>query len=464
MPASIPDAVVAVALSVESCFARYIVAWKHVFVFALFPASNRSRLIDNMSGSFLRLHPIDGFKRCSNGVEFLRTGCTERPSIDCFLPSPGGAQQGLIALGKNSRTMIADPTLPRVAAHVIVERVEQGSVTASLPAAPMVRPSAAPSMYSSLEQQLKRKSPPHLMKLRLRLPKYDKGFVMINHQMVRSDNPVVNEGDILSLQSLSYSYDYVVLIHPMSDANIANVLPDAFFDEPLATISPPQSQLPVPESAPAMADATPKDPAAVTATASNDIVLRMAQDEFTCAICLEYQVQSTTLVPCGHSFCHSCIWNPTSSKVKLKSCSVCNSHIYTIVPNRTIDNCLNALTQPDSSSSSLEQSLLPEDDVAYFKERLAATALSNVDRKCQLTHHRTAKRQRPTSSRTSHHSRRIDYNDPASFPLAMIVPNQAAILGIVRSVATPSHTAPAGGDASQVPRHGATPTDAIVID
>jgi Zinc finger, C3HC4 type (RING finger) len=419
-----------------------------------------------MSASFLRLHPIDGFKRCSNGVEFLRAGCTERPSIDCFLPSPEGAQGFGINLGKTSRTMIADPTLPRVAAHVIVERVESDSRTALAPlsVSSIVRPPVAPSasLYTSLDQQLKRKSPPHLMKLRLRLPKYDKGFVMINHQMVRTDNPVVNEGDILSLQSLSYSYDYVVLVHPISDATISNELPDFFFDEALNTISPPQSQLPLPESAPTAADAIPKDSAASTFNSSNDIMLRMAQDEFTCAICLEYQVQSTTLVPCGHSFCHSCIWNPTSSKIKLKSCSVCNTHICTIVPNRTIDNCLNALIQPDASSSSLEQFLLPKEDVVYFKERLAATAVANVDRKCQLTYHRVAKRQRPTSSRALNQSRRSDYNNPTSFQSGMIVPNQAAFM----VVATPSslHTVPAETNASQDPRHGATPTDAIVID
>ena len=50
-----------------------------------------------------------------------------------------------------------------------------------------------------------------------------------------------------------------------------------------------------------------------------------ATEECTCPFCLEIQVQSTTLVPCGHSFCEECVVNcqecPTVRIVTTQSCS-----------------------------------------------------------------------------------------------------------------------------------------------
>jgi len=57
---------------------------------------------------------------------------------------------------------------------------------------------------------------------------------------------------------------------------------------------------------------------------------------FSCDICLELQVESTTLVPCGHSFCAACV---------LDECPSCRSAVRDAAPNRTLDQAIDNLTR-----------------------------------------------------------------------------------------------------------------------
>jgi hypothetical protein len=72
-----------------------------------------------------------------------------------------------------------------------------------------------------------------------------------------------------------------------------------------------------------------------------------AAEEMSCAVCLEIQYQSTTLVPCGHSLCRTCVpvtGKPPSASAPA-SCPVCRAAFQHQVPNRTIDNAISALAR-----------------------------------------------------------------------------------------------------------------------
>ena len=375
----------------------------------------------------IRLQPVSGTEMSNIGSsELLRMDCTERPNLDLHFITANSDdtnnttgnkvnhQPSIISLGKNSLTMIADPTLPRNAVDVVVELCENDKDETSsndetdlIVLRDTIRLLADPSTFSFEQspstaeesQGMTQKQP----KLQLRIQRYIAGFVAINNETVTTPNAIIKEGDILSLQSMSYSYDYVVMLAPISDSRISTTKA-ASKSLPLS-VSPSDNDTDTSTLA-------PTDGIIVNhhqhytelIDLQQKLMQQMVNDEFTCAICLEYQVQSTALVPCGHSFCNTCIVDPTKKKLKLKICSVCNTKITSVVPNRTIDSCFHLMAQfqseqnkkqaevEDETLSSSYVPILPQEDLEHYMER--SEEQMNVRMNAETN--RRSKRQRPT--------------------------------------------------------------------
>jgi len=75
---------------------------------------------------------------------------------------------------------------------------------------------------------------------------------------------------------------------------------------------------------------------------------------FECASCLGLQVESTALVPCGHSFCRVCV-------VRSKQCPLCLEAVATTVANMTLDQTIEALANAVPEA-------FQEDDIAKYRD------------------------------------------------------------------------------------------------
>ena len=144
-----------------------------------------------------------------------------------------------------------------------------------------------------------------------------------------------------------------------------------------------QPSLAAPSTTPSSStsEVLPVPPPSPLAAASAD--LNAAAEEFVCVVCMELQVQSTTLVPCGHSLCHSCVATtifatitasnggghntPSTSSSTHKvagSCPTCRAAVRQLVPNRLIDNAVAALVKCPG--------FFKPDDVAVYQTRTEA--------------------------------------------------------------------------------------------
>jgi hypothetical protein len=85
-------------------------------------------------------------------------------------------------------------------------------------------------------------------------------------------------------------------------------------------------------------------------------------EECSCAICLDLQVQSTCIVPCGHSFCQQCVANETT-------CPTCRGTIESRVPCFALSAVVLALTA---------SGLLSSDDLQAYQQRRAVPAYAVV--------------------------------------------------------------------------------------
>lgn len=375
----------------------------------------------------IRLHPVSGIEMPGiGGTELLHKECSERPDLDLhYKSSPDDAgrsanqRPSIVTLGKNSLTMIADPTLPRNAVDVVVELSDDNDdVNDATPANDLfegmglglrdtIRLLSDSSTFSfeptpsSMEESptTSQKHP----KLRLRIQRYIAGFVAINNEVVKTPNAIIKEGDILSLQSMSYSYDYVVMLTPISDSTTnAATKTDGSNNFPLSVSPSDHDMNEMPPSTAAVANDDQHQVYMELVDEQQKLMQQMVEDEFTCAICLEYQVRSTALVPCGHSFCHTCIFDPIKKKLMHKVCSVCNTKITAVVPNRTIDSCFHLMVQfqseqnkkqpDDEPTSSSLASILPQEDFDHYKVR--SEEQTNVRMNAKSI--RSSKRPRPT--------------------------------------------------------------------
>jgi hypothetical protein len=81
-------------------------------------------------------------------------------------------------------------------------------------------------------------------------------------------------------------------------------------------------------------------------------------DEIQCSVCLDIQVRSRTLNPCGHSFCGSCL-------NQLEQCPQCREKIVSHVPALQLDGLIASLVSVPN--------LLDKDDVEHYNERKSST-------------------------------------------------------------------------------------------
>jgi hypothetical protein len=168
----------------------------------------------------------------------------------------------------------------------------------------------------------------------------------------------LRNGDFLSLNDLKYEYKLfsmnsssqatVELLSSPGQASLSTIL-----DEKVPTslgaapCSPPSEHPPKKALAPAPSSSSP------AITLSADIATRFS-DDIQCSICLEIQIYSQTLVPCGHSFCSPCIND-------LEDCPQCRAKITQLVPSRQLDGLIaNMVAVPG---------LLDAEDVQQYQER-----------------------------------------------------------------------------------------------
>ncbi|GKY98943.1 hypothetical protein MPSEU_000850100 [Mayamaea pseudoterrestris] len=94
---------------------------------------------------------------------------------------------------------------------------------------------------------------------------------------------------------------------------------------------------------------------AATAAAHANSTAHPATEECFCPYCLEIQVQSTTLVPCGHAFCKECVSS-------CNECPTCRTAVQSQVPCRTVDNIIHSMVKSNFFSA---------DDAQVYEERRA---------------------------------------------------------------------------------------------
>jgi hypothetical protein len=235
--------------------------------------------------------------------EVLRSDVQKRSDIS--VPT------GMLTLGKNGTTGIADSDLHRRVARII--HTEQ---------------------------------PPHLeMVVELQ----SIGKVSVNGELVGRHIFLKNK-DIVRLHASRLSYDYRVRLDsaPIHDNNVSAPISE------LSTTAVIMQQ-PISQQAPANEDAMT---ASKTSQPPPPSHLHAIAEEFHCALCLEIQVESTLLIPCGHAFCKGCV-------EKSEHCITCRQPITSTIPCRPINNAIAALVRLDPAHSAFEQN-----DIEHYKQRM----------------------------------------------------------------------------------------------
>ena len=143
---------------------------------------------------------------------------------------------------------------------------------------------------------------------------------------------------------------------------------------------------------------TPRKPAAVATPVKASSALSSATlEEFCCPVCLEIQVQATTLVPCGHSFCLAC-------QRSASECPTCRARIQTRVPCRALNNVIAALASGGH--------FLDDEDVQHYHERMSAAGLNATTNAAVGVSPRRSRRRRgppqPPSSSALHGASVVD--------------------------------------------------------
>jgi hypothetical protein len=185
----------------------------------------------------------------------------------------------------------------------------------------------------------------------------------------------LRNGDYLSLDNLRYEYKLfsvnmnhnsssqqqqptAVELLSSSTSSQASLSSTASLDEKeAADTSPKCSPLDLDDlpCSPPPSDVVPATSSLPAISLSEDIATRLSED-IQCSICLEIQIHSQTLVPCGHSLCYPCVVNDD-----LQDCPTCRAQITALVPSRQLDGLISNLVAVPG--------LLDKEDVQQYHER-----------------------------------------------------------------------------------------------
>jgi Zinc finger, C3HC4 type (RING finger) len=98
--------------------------------------------------------------------------------------------------------------------------------------------------------------------------------------------------------------------------------------------------------------------------------------EFTCVCCMDVMTQATALVPCGHTFCNVCVfYDPPQSR--LEKCPTCREVIKFTVPNRAVNNALQAMTKKSTQFFSAEDKMSYQDRIAVALPELTLSSFDS---------------------------------------------------------------------------------------
>jgi hypothetical protein len=258
--------------------------------------------------------PIARLEAVLRPDEVLRDAVSLRPIL---IVSPGTNAYTAIHLGRNSTTQIADATISRRLCSIYWTGDRMQTLTASV-------------------------------------CKADTKFYVNGVLAPPAASVVFHAGDVIALgmRNGTAVYEYKVV---MEDNNSAT-----------ATAAVPAASLGLTETAAATPVRSPgrKRSAPTTSTTTTTTTIPpSATDEFYCALCLEIQVQSVTLVPCGHCFCGPCCGDATATT----ECPTCRTAVQSTVPCRALANAICSLAQMDT--------FFDDDDLAHYRERMAAAGV-----------------------------------------------------------------------------------------
>jgi hypothetical protein len=224
--------------------------------------------------------------------ETLCQGYLDRPNVP-LTPLTG------VVLGRNSTTQIADRSISRRACALV---------------------------YSNNDW--------HISRIHKNNP------VSVNGQTVQPGMQVVlNQGDVIALAPYGM-YSYRVDLNDDDDDDPLMNLPIADDDLVPWSILPParagykRKALPLVVPVPQLQMPPPAGPSSAAATST---ISQQVLEECSCAICLDLQVQSTCLAPCGHTFCLKCVAHETT-------CPTCRGAIESRVPCRSLSAVISALS------------------------------------------------------------------------------------------------------------------------
>ena len=250
--------------------------------------------------------------------EVLRSDTVKRPAVR--VPTDGR----IITLGKNATTQIADSGLKRKCVSLQVRNQKQLKVLGAIPVQ-----------------------------------------VSVNGALVQGDGHSLVAGDILALHAPEIAYEFQVVVQGGSlvtmEANPASMLISLVGDDKSnETFRNTDTSVCLTSAAPSQQEINQY----------NDAIA----DDLACAVCLEIVVHATTLVPCGHTFCRSCLQNTTN-------CPTCRGSVQSTVHCRTIDNVIASLVAQQHP----HPAVFEPDDVEKYRERagsqIASTTITRTSRR-----------------------------------------------------------------------------------
>lgn len=102
--------------------------------------------------------------------------------------------------------------------------------------------------------------------------------------------------------------------------------------------------------------------------------LSSISDELTCPLCLDIIVQATTLVPCGHTICLSCIPSTLANLTLCcrdgKECPVCRDPVTQTFPCRSVNNIIESIMRTQGRSSThVTMKGFSIDDIQAYHDR-----------------------------------------------------------------------------------------------